>query len=122
MESEKEYSLISVPQQRRWGPFESEDAAWHYLFGRDYDEHDIAQHQEAGWSVELRDEVSCTWTEDDDGVWSTQCGEMFEFTNDGLPENRFEFCPYCGKYIKVRGTLGKLNELSKQAQELDIDY
>jgi hypothetical protein len=40
---------------------------------------------------------SCTWTEDDDGVWDTACGQRFE-TVDGTPhENDMLFCCYCGR-------------------------
>lgn len=44
----------------------------------------------------------CKWSEDGDGVWDTSCGERFEFVDGGPPENGFEFCPYCGKKLKVR--------------------
>ena len=38
----------------------------------------------------------CTWIENEDGVYETNCGNMFVF-NDGTPsENGFAFCPYCG--------------------------
>lgn len=51
MEPKKEYWLQSDPQQKGWGPFETEDAAWRYLFGRDSDERDRDQHKEAGWYI-----------------------------------------------------------------------
>ncbi len=41
----------------------------------------------------------CRWLEDEDGTWWADCGEDrgMEFTN-GIPsENKFVFCPYCGK-------------------------
>ena len=38
----------------------------------------------------------CTWTQNEDGVYETNCDNMFVF-NDGTPsENGFAFCPYCG--------------------------
>lgn len=51
MGPKKEYWLQSDTQQKGWGPFETEDAAWRYLFGRESDEHDRKQHKEAGWYV-----------------------------------------------------------------------
>ena len=51
MEPKKEYWLQSDPQQKGWGPFESEDAAWRHLFGRDSDERDRELHKDAGWYV-----------------------------------------------------------------------
>lgn len=35
----------------------------------------------------------------DDTCWDTQCGQAFQFTNDGVKENGFKFCPFCGKPI-----------------------
>lgn len=41
----------------------------------------------------------CTWHEDDDGLWHTDCKQMFTLF-DGTPvENGFKFCPYCGKSL-----------------------
>jgi hypothetical protein len=43
---------------------------------------------------------TCTWTEDSDGNWETDCGETF-ILNDGTPkENHMKFCCYCGKPLK----------------------
>ena len=40
----------------------------------------------------------CEWTEDDDGDWTTDCGQMFAFlTEHGPAENGMKFCCYCGK-------------------------
>ena len=47
----------------------------------------------------------CRWAQDDNGVWETECGNMFE-CDDGTPyENDMNFCPYCG---------GKLVEFVKE--------
>lgn len=40
--------------------------------------------------------ASCNWQEDDEGIYETECGEMFEFTASGPDANGFVFCPYCG--------------------------
>lgn len=45
----------------------------------------------------------CVWTEDmglDEDYWETGCGEMFIFSEGGVQENHFKFCPYCGMAIK----------------------
>lgn len=44
-------------------------------------------------------DITCTWTEDDDGVWYSSCGEVSVFNVDGPYENRYSFCPYCGKWL-----------------------
>lgn len=43
----------------------------------------------------------CTWTEDADGVWHTECGEAWTFECDGPKENRVTFCHHCGRRVKV---------------------
>lgn len=47
----KEWWLQNDPVEEGWGPFESEAAAWRYLFGREPSAADIRQHEEAGWYV-----------------------------------------------------------------------
>ncbi len=44
---------------------------------------------------------SCCWTDDGDGLWETECGEAFVFTDGGPAENKAKFCPYCGKPLDV---------------------
>ena len=45
-------------------------------------------------------ETVCTWKEDDDGHWHTDCNGMFTLF-DGTPvENGMKYCPYCGKALK----------------------
>ena len=42
----------------------------------------------------------CIWIENEDGLWETNCGKIFE-TIDGKPsENKMQFCPFCGKLIE----------------------
>lgn len=50
----------------------------------------------------------CKWTLDDDGVYNTECGEAFVFTDDGIKENGARFCIYCG---------GEIVEQAKQTRE-----
>lgn len=44
----------------------------------------------------------CAWTEDDDGVWQTGCGNAFFFDTDGPIENKQKFCGYCGGELKAK--------------------
>ncbi len=41
----------------------------------------------------------CLWTVDDEGTWSTECGNAFQFEVDGPHENNARFCQYCGHPI-----------------------
>jgi DNA-directed RNA polymerase subunit RPC12/RpoP len=55
----------------------------------------------------MRDEVlfgdgSCTWTEDSDGSWDTECGDKFVFLDSGPMDNGFYYCPYCGNGIIIK--------------------
>ena len=43
----------------------------------------------------------CLWTEDEADIWHAACGTSHQFTNGGPAENHYEYCPYCGKIIKV---------------------
>jgi hypothetical protein len=45
---------------------------------------------------------TCTWQEDENNAWETSCGNIFEFFNDGPKQNKFKFCPYCGRPISSR--------------------
>lgn len=45
----------------------------------------------------------CEWYEDEDGVWDTACGAMWEFINDGPKENNMKFCHNCGKKVVISG-------------------
>jgi hypothetical protein len=45
----------------------------------------------------------CTWTEDDEGNWDTQCGEKWCFIEGTPTENHCRFCAYCGgRLVEVR--------------------
>lgn len=39
----------------------------------------------------------CEWREDADGNWWTSCDNIHAFITAGPVENRYKFCPYCGK-------------------------
>lgn len=41
----------------------------------------------------------CEWTQDSDGTWNTECGQLF-IVNDGTPEdNNMKFCAFCGEKL-----------------------
>ncbi len=47
---------------------------------------------------------ACKWHLEDNfdyAIWETQCDNTFEFTVDGIEENNFKYCPYCGGVISV---------------------
>ena len=47
------------------------------------------------------DKPTCNWERWESGQYETQCGTAFEFTNDGVTENSFKFCPFCGGTITL---------------------
>ena len=50
-------------------------------------------------------DLACTWTEDDDGNWSTDCGEMFTLIDATPQDNGMIYCCYCGDVLRqVRAT------------------
>ena len=51
-----------------------------------------------GWMPPVRP-LTCTWTEDAEGYYSTECGEAYVF-NDGTPaQNNAVYCHHCGGKI-----------------------
>jgi len=42
----------------------------------------------------------CAWTLWETGQHETACGNVFEFSDDGIAENKFKFCPFCGGRIE----------------------
>lgn len=45
----------------------------------------------------------CEWEEDHDGNYDTNCNNKFILLSGSLAESGFEYCPYCGRKIKLRG-------------------
>lgn len=42
----------------------------------------------------------CNWTYDDyHDMYQTSCDQAQQFMNDGIKENHYKYCPYCGKEI-----------------------
>lgn len=52
---------------------------------------------------ENKDDV-CEWKYNDtEYYWESSCDHLHIFMCDGPKENEYEFCPYCGKKIKIVG-------------------
>lgn len=48
----------------------------------------------------MTDTKECTWSEDEDGAWDTQCHNRF-YLCEGTPEdNKMSFCCYCGRKLE----------------------
>ena len=65
---------------------------------------DLVRHKyiKRGDKMKLKNE-KCTWTVDVDfdcRFHETSCNKTFQFTDDGVKENKFRYCPFCGKIIK----------------------
>lgn len=46
----------------------------------------------------------CSWdcdSREDSGYYQSDCGHTFSFTDEGVEENGFKFCPFCGKPIEA---------------------
>ena len=44
----------------------------------------------------------CVWAEDDEGIWSSTCGQEWEFNVDTPEGNNFRFCPFCGHPLEQK--------------------
>lgn len=49
----------------------------------------------------MKTKKTCIWIADE-SIYETSCKEAFEFTNGGVKENKFLFCPYCGGKIEAQ--------------------
>ena len=51
----------------------------------------------------ISDDV-CEWKYNDtEYYWESSCDHLHIFMSDGPKENEYDFCPYCGKKIKIVG-------------------
>ena len=41
----------------------------------------------------------CEWHRWESGQYETKCDNVFEFTHEGIKENNFKYCPFCGGSI-----------------------
>jgi hypothetical protein len=48
---------------------------------------------------------TCQWSDEEDAYW-TSCGHGFNCMEDGVKENGFRFCPYCGGMIILTAEAG----------------
>ena len=47
---------------------------------------------------------ACQWKYcESECSWDTQCGNKYQFMNDGPKENDYKFCPGCGKPVTLAG-------------------
>jgi hypothetical protein len=94
--AEKERCAVRVKNliQRSPGALsgDSEDAAPHSH------ERMVDQIRVAVSAERERERSPCTWY-DEDECFETSCGNSFTFITDGIKENGFLFCPYCGNRI-----------------------
>lgn len=44
---------------------------------------------------------TCEWEQDSDGAWVTECRPAYVATTFSPSDLEFEYCPFCGKVIKV---------------------
>jgi hypothetical protein len=46
----------------------------------------------------------CIWKihDFDNQIYESDCGELHYFTESGPKENKYKFCPYCGKLLKEK--------------------
>ena len=65
--------------------------------------------------VSLRPET-CSWHRWESGQYETSCDNVFEFTNDGIKENDFKHCPFCGGSIQEKQANAELNDRRKQSE------
>jgi hypothetical protein len=68
-------------------------------------------------AFEAEREATCTWTEDSEGTWQTECGDAFVFTDGGPVENSVRYCCYCGKCIEIKPW--EFERLEIQTRDID---
>jgi hypothetical protein len=50
----------------------------------------------------MSETTRCTWTEDaDGGLWATTCGGAYAFETGDPAENRYRYCPGCGRALEA---------------------
>ena len=58
----------------------------------------------AGWKdkIPTGEVTGCEWEWVAAESYNTACGNAFLFSFEGIKENGFNFCPFCGKPIKEK--------------------
>lgn len=54
------------------------------------------------WNRRAPASGECEWCQNGDGYWDTGCSNAFEFIADGPEENKFSYCPYCSRKVRVK--------------------
>lgn len=49
--------------------------------------------------IEPEPRLKCEWYQDENGLYHTSCGEIYETIADTREENGIMFCPYCGREV-----------------------
>lgn len=50
--------------------------------------------------IEEKSTATCTWTQDEETFWNTDCEEIF-ILEDGIPsKHQFKYCCFCGRVLK----------------------
>jgi len=44
--------------------------------------------------------IPCTWKSDEEGNWTTSCGELYCIIEGTPEENKMKFCCFCGRSLK----------------------
>jgi rRNA maturation endonuclease Nob1 len=44
---------------------------------------------------------TCEWSLDENGIWETECGGMFEIVEGNPEDNDMNYCPYCGGTLRL---------------------
>jgi len=50
----------------------------------------------------MPDDKNCEWEQDGEDHYQTACRKAFEFSDGGVADNGFEFCPFCGGAIMIK--------------------
>ena len=54
------------------------------------------------WQAAKQDVGECEWSEDENGIYDTSCGGVFELMSGTPEENNFKCCCYCGGVLKQK--------------------
>lgn len=49
--------------------------------------------------IEPEPRLKCEWHQDENGLYHTSCGEIYETIAGTREENGIMFCPYCGREV-----------------------
>lgn len=50
----------------------------------------------------MPEDKNCEWTQVCEDYFDTGCSKNFEFSDGGVADNGFEFCPFCGGAITIQ--------------------